>query len=552
MTAPSLPLNQKPSRVTWPDLLTIAVLTAAVFIPVFHTGFSPLDDYVMLVQNDDVVKPSWAAFVRSWTEPSFRIYMPLTLSIWQAIAALTLQGTYGEADFSLPVTGYKIASIATHGLAAAAAAWALSVITRTRWPAIMGALVFALHPFQVESVAWTTGLKDEICGLFSILAIGFFARHVIRDPDQAYADGWWWAAMMAALLAMLCKPTAMVTPLMFFAVDLALRRVPFVKRFLSTAPLLMPAIACGLVAVAVQGTSPVPSVPVYLRPLLAADTYAFYLAKTVWPVQMAVDYGRRPTVVLESGAIWWTWLLPAACFVAVLWTRSPLLLLAAALFVVPVLPVSGLTIFDMQQYSTVTDHYAYQALFGVGLAVTLLLMQKPRWPAAVVGLAVCVLAVQTHRTATGWQDIIGFYRKIERVNTKSWLARDLLGVHALNQGDFVTAERLIRQTLADNPKSGGTLDNLSRLELLRGRYRESFDAGFQATQYLVVSRLDLARRLTLLGTKLNDPAASEKGLRYWLRIEPDNRYVIDMLQSVRAAQARQAATQPLPPATARP
>ncbi|MGC4032110.1 MAG: hypothetical protein QM754_10325 [Tepidisphaeraceae bacterium] len=423
MTAPSLPLEKKPPRVTWLQLLTIAVLTVAVFMPIYHTWYSPLDDFLMLTENDDVTKPSWAAVWRSWTEPSFRIYMPLTLTIWQTIAKFTLQGTPGKPDYNLPVTGFKIASLLVHGLAAAGAAWSLSTLTRTRWPAVIGALVFAFHPVMVESVAWTTGLKDELCGLFSILSVGLYARHVLRDPDKPVADGWWWGAMATAVLAMLCKPTAMITPLLLFAVDLTFRRVAFVRRFLSIGPLLLPAIGCGLIAVAIQGNAPVARLPLHLRPLLAADSLAFYVWKAVWPTNLAIDYGRRPTEVLASGAIWWTWLLPAAIFALICFARSPKLWLAAGLFVIPIMPVSGITAFDMQQYSTVTDHYAYQPMFGLGLLVAL---SVARWPGlfgtAMVVIA-CVLATLTVQTATRWQNILAFYRDIERVNAKSWLAR---------------------------------------------------------------------------------------------------------------------------------
>ncbi|HEX8324961.1 MAG TPA: hypothetical protein VF595_13740 [Tepidisphaeraceae bacterium] len=534
-------------RVTWLDLLAVAVVTIAVFTPVFRTGFAPLDDVIMIVENTKVTEPSWKHFKSFWVEPAFRIYMPLALSTWQCVAWLTHSGTPGTPDYVLPVWGFKIVSVLTHAAAAAAAVWTLSVLTRTRWPAVVGGLIFALHPLQVESVAWTTGLKDQYCGLFVILAVGWYARHAERDPPVPWTDAWWWAALAAAVLATFSKPTAMVLPVLLLAVDWTVRRGDVAKRFVSLALFLLPAISIAIVIFAVQGNTPVGRVAPALRPLVAADSYAFYFGKLLWPTQLSIDYGRRPGTVLASGAIWWTWVFPVLALVAVLAMRSRRWVLAAVLFVVPIAPVSGITVFDMQQFSTVTDHYVYQSLAGVGLAVALLVWRWPRAGGTAAVAALCVLSVLTWRTATRWQSLEPLYADMLEANPRSWLARDLLSVFALSRGDFATARRLLDASLRDNPANGGAWDIQSSYFLQLCRYRESADAGLKATEKLNLQRLDVARRLTLLGARLKDIDLAEKGVRAWLKIEPDNRYVNEMLRSVRMArlqEKRAAATQP--------
>ncbi|MGC4032111.1 MAG: hypothetical protein QM754_10330 [Tepidisphaeraceae bacterium] len=81
----------------------------------------------------------------------------------------------------------------------------------------------------------------------------------------------------------------------------------------------------------------------------------------------------------------------------------------------------------------------------------------------------------------------------------------------MNKQDWFTADRLIRQTLADNPKSGGTLNNLSQLELMRGHYQASFDAGMKATEYLNVPRVDLRAAIKFAWHEAQRPGRIGKG-----------------------------------------
>ncbi|MDB5326325.1 MAG: Tetratricopeptide 2 repeat protein [Phycisphaerales bacterium] len=526
-------------RVSWLDLLAVMLVTFAVFTPVLRTGFSPLDDYIMILQNQKVLEPTWPHFTSFWTETSFHIYMPLALSTWQLLAWAFHKGTIAGGDYLLSPVSFKVVSVLTHSLAAVAAAWTISTLTRSRWPAMIGALLFAIHPMQVESVAWTTGLKDEYCGLFTILAIGFYARYAERDPETPFSDGWWLLALLAAILATLSKPTAMVLPVLLLAVDWTVRRTSVAKRTASLILFLLPALSIAFIIQAAQGDTGAERVSALLRPLAAGDTYAFYLGKLLWPMQLSVDYGRRPTVILENGSIYWTWIVPVAVLIGVLLMRSRRWVLAAVLFVVPVLPVSGIKPFDMQQYSTVTDHYVYQSLAGVGMAAALLIW---RWPRAGVagGVAVlAVLSVLTYRTATQWENFETLYRRMLAQNPRSWMARDLLGVLAGSRGDLFGMRELYEAALRDNPYDGAALENKSGFLLMFEKYREAADVARQASEKLVTRRLATAKRMTLIGAKLKDIEITEKGLEYWRLLDPENKFVSKMMDRVRLAKMQQ-------------
>ena len=521
----------------------IAVVTFAVFTPVLFSAFSPVDDQSMLALNKSVTQPTWSHVADSWTHTTFRIYMPLPLTIWQGISALTYQSGTAPGSGMLPALGFKIASIVCHCGSAMAAAWTLSILLRQRWPAIIGAMLFALHPFQVESVAWATGLKDILCGLFAILSIGSYVRFARRDPISHWNDLWWWTAFGFMILAVLCKPTAMTLCVLLFVVDWFARECGPVRRVAALLPFLLLALACGFVVILTQGNTAAPRVPAYLQPLVALDSYSFYLRHLFLPWRMCVDYARGPVRTLDSGALFWTWAIPLAVFVALLIARSRVLWLAAALFAIPILPTSGILPFDMQQYSTVADHYMYQPMLGVALAVAFAVSRWRDWASGVALACVAVCAVFSWRYATIWRTPQTLFTYTHQVNPNSWMAQSVLSNIALSNDDPVKAKKLVDQVLKIDPEAGPAWDTLSRLEVQRGQYRAAAEAALKACRYTLLP-VELAQRVTTLGAALQDRDLAKKGVRAWLRAEPDNPTAWQILRNIEASERADAATRP--------
>ena len=179
--------------------------------------------------------------------------------------------------------------------------------------AAAGALAFALHPVQVESVGWASGTKDVLCGLFAIAALWAYVAAVrasdpgLRNTSDAGLGKrgrrrlLYLLATSLFLLAMLSKPTAIVVPLMAGVVDRLLLGRPWrtVLRWLWPWAVLM--VPCALWTRAAQPAPWASPVPVWTRPLVATDAVAFYVGKVAWPLHLGVDYGRRPTAVYGSG-----------------------------------------------------------------------------------------------------------------------------------------------------------------------------------------------------------------------------------------------------------
>lgn len=552
---PSVPLSPVATRSPLHilDYVMVAVVTFAVYAALIHGPFAPLDDYLMIARNENVFHLTWDNLTRHWTTPSFRIYMPLTLTIWNVLAAAGLHPDPGDPQsMAVTVWPFKLASVLCHALAAAAALRFIVGLVPSRWPAIVGALVWVLHPFQVESVAWTTGLKDELCGLFSFLALGSYLRFAQADPRRVFHSRHWWQTLAFTVLACCSKPTAMTLPVMLLAVDLYVRgrRADLARRIESMGVLVLPAFLIGFVMLWVQDDPAVPRIKPILGPLVAGDTVAFYLVKLLWPHPMLIDYGRHPHYILEHGSIWYAWLLPAVVAAAVLWTRSGLLLLALVLFLVPIGPVSGLKPFDMQQYSTVADHYMYQPMLGVGLVAAFAVQWLARYrrlatvaSVAVLGAWAAVTCVQVWR----WCDMHRLHAFNFRHNPRSAMVAGNMGFVHLQRGNYVSAKEWSSRALKIDPNASWGMSNLGVIALQQGDLKQAayyFEKALEGR----LSDAKSARQLLTVAARLHDRELAEKAVKRWLQMEPGHPRAVMIYRNIQAAAAAErrakAATQP--------
>jgi hypothetical protein len=494
------------------DLLIVMGSVLMAFLPVLWTPFTPIDDYSMLRNNPAYASPSLQGFIQQLTTPQFNIYAPLTYAIWYLIGAATW------SQDGLPVIGFKIASWLAHAATAAAGWWAIRQFVPARLPALAGGLIIGLHPIMVESVAWTTGLKDLLCATFTFAAVAMYARSIHATSRPKRARRW---AIAFSILAILAKPTAVVLPAMLLAIDLACRSAPWPRRLIWLWPFLPAAGAMSLIMLNVQHATDVPRIPIELRPLVVGDTLAFYISKIALPIHLAIDYARTPQLIQTTGQLFFTWLLPAGVVVFVLWTRSRIAILSLGLFSIPILPVSGLITFDMQQFSTVADHYAQPAMLGIGLLVAYAIDRQRRigW---IIAPGLVVLAWVSITRQMLWQTPVHLYEQSLRVAPNSTLARGALASLAFGRNDPQTVERLMREIMTIRP-SVVAHDNLAQSLLIQNRLTE---AAIHAKKALAFRSDKVsaarARQWLQLGQQINDPELIRLAAAHWAMMDPDN------------------------------
>ena len=355
------------------DWLFAAALVVAVFLvyqPAWQGG---------LLWDDDahVTRPelrSWHGLYRIWFDVGATLqYYPLVHSAFWVEHKL-----WGDATL-----GYHLVNIFLHATAALMVAL---ILRRLAIPgAYLAAAIFALHPVQVESVAWITELKNTLSAVFYLGAAMLYLRF-----DQTRKTAWYLAALGLFVLALLSKTVTATLPAALLVIFWWQRgRLSWKKDVLPLVPFFLLGAGMGMLTAwwelkFNQCVGPEFEFTLVERILIAGRAVWFHLGKLFWPANLTFIYPRWQ---IDSG-VWWQYLFPlgAAALLAVMWairqrTRAPL---AAVLFFGGTLfPVLGFFNLYTFRYSLVADHFQYLASLGIitlfSAGVALLLKRAEGW-----------------------------------------------------------------------------------------------------------------------------------------------------------------------------
>ena len=331
--------------------------------------------------------------------------------------------------------------------------------------AALGALLFAVHPLQVESVAWISEIRGLLCGLFALLALWQYVEYADARRSNRLRAMLYAGATAALVLGLLSKPAAAAVPLMagVLGVGLLHRRLTVV--FLEISPWIVCAGVAGAITKQLQpggATAYVPSL--VLRPVIALDAISFYVGKLFVPRPLIADYGRTPQFVLGGASFQIGWiLLPALLVLLVLVKQRRMPLVGLALFVAWLAPVLGLVPFDFQRISTVADRYVYVAMLGPALIVAWVVQRwwsRPLLAAAAVTAG--ILAGLSFQQLSVWRNSKALFTYVLKINPRSALAQYHLGYLASFDGRYDEAIDWYRKSLESRPDLVETHIQLAR------------------------------------------------------------------------------------------
>lgn len=440
-------------RFVIPVLLILAV--ALVYLPAVGFEFLNFDDPLHIQGNPLVNDFSGANLIEFWSRPFKGLYVPLTYTVWGLLGRLA--GAGGPAGLSpLP---FHLANFLLHTASTLLVFSLLRRLFTDLWGAAAGALFFAVHPLQVEAVAWATGMKDLLAGFLALVVLWSYLRHLeepSRDGGGRYR--YYVLASLGIAAALLSKPSTIVVPVLAGAMACLLLRRPLAKVALELAPWLLLVIP---VAFLTKGSQPdhylnfVPSLA--QRFLVAGDALGFYLGKLLWPVGLGFDYGRTPEYVLAHNWVYLTGILPYLAGVGLLsmvwrrgWSRSVALV---GVMVIPLLPVLGFVSFYFQAISTVADRYFYTAMLGPTLGVCWLVGRYRTRPVrlGVAGLLLVLAGLSANQLET-WRDSKTLAVRALQINPDSLPANHNLGLWYSEHGHYDLALAHYRKVLGLAPE----------------------------------------------------------------------------------------------------
>ena len=453
----------------------LVILTVAVFWPVHNYEFIGWDDDQLVINNPYLNPPTVTNALRFWQELTGWLYIPLTGTAWSALASLSQK--FPAEPFGLNPGLFHMANLLVHLLSVLVVFGILRLLLRHGFresegendndgvsielAAGVGALIFAIHPLQVESVAWISELKDLLCGLFSFIAIKEYLAYSIAsksaDTSAKTKNTHYAIASAAFILALLSKPAAVIVPLVALILDRFAIKRAIKKSGVALIGWFIVAGGFAIVAKSLQQTGvDLHASPLWARPFIAGDALAFYLYKLVFPLQLGIDYGRNPDYVLQQWWLYATWIVPAALLVGI-WSlkRRDAFLVSFALFTASLLPVLGFIPFLFQKQSTVADHYLYIPMLGVALGISWLFMNLRGRPAgkAIILFAITLLVVRSSLQLPVWRDSLSVDVHSLKVNPVSYTSHNNLGILFAKRNKLDKAISHYKKALTIRPDS---------------------------------------------------------------------------------------------------
>jgi cytochrome c-type biogenesis protein CcmH/NrfG len=462
-------------RADWVFCLILAAVTVLAYQPAWHGG--------LLWDDDNCTTPRELRSVdglgRIWFQPraTAQYYPLLYTSYW------IQQRLWGDST-----TGYHLVNLLLH---IGCAVLVLKILRFLRVPgAELAAMIFALHPVNVETVAWIAERKNTLSGIFALAGTLCYLRFDESRSKQTYA-----LAIGLFLLGLLSKTAIVTLPLAWLAIFWWKRgAISWRRDVVPSIPFFLLAATAGLVTrwfenVGIGYKARILDLSLLDRCLIAGRAFWFQLGNLLWPSNLTFVYPRWDI----NAGVWWQYLFPIGVvgLLVILWSlrrwsRGPLA--GVLIYVLLLLPSLGFLNIYFFVYSFVADHWQYLACLGIivpcASAIVLLAGRSNRWQAllepATMLLLGGVLFVLTWQQSRMYTDIETLYRTTIARNPACWMAQVNLGSILYQANRIPEAMDLFNQAMRLRPAVGHY--SVANALVLRGRTSEAIDQYKQALQ----------------------------------------------------------------------
>ena len=460
--------------------LLLFLLTLVAYNPVTRNGFVGFDDPSYITNNRHVQAGlTWNTVKWAFRSTDAANWHPVT---W-------LSHTLDYELFGLRPAGHHYVTVLLHALAALLLFLFLQAATGFIWRSLIVAALFAVHPMNVESVAWAAERKSVLCMLFFMLMLTAYRRYAQQPEWKRYS-----LVALFFALALMSKPMVVTAPFLLLLLDywpLERTRTGSPARLITEKlPLLaMSAASCAITMVAQRGGGAVHNqeFPLASRLANAIVAYSRYLGKALWPTHLAAFYPYADNVP--------TWKIAAALMFLALITATVLLqrqrkyLLAGWLwFLGSLVPVIGLLQVGEQ---AMADRYAYLPFIGLFIAIVWGipdLAHEGKLKPVYVSLGACIvvfaLSLLTYQQVGYWQSTKTLWTHTLAVTGPNYMAEDSLGAELMGEEKIAEAKHHFQTAVAINPRDGFGLVNLGVTDKLSGDIAgavQNYEAAIRST-----------------------------------------------------------------------
>jgi protein O-mannosyl-transferase len=527
--------NLRDNRALLGALLVAIVLL--LYLPVIHHDFIKLwDDDAYVTDNPHVVSGLKITNI-AWAFTSFE------QSNWHPVTWLSHM--LDCQLFGLNSGAQHYMNVLLHAANVLLLFWILQRATGAVGRSFVVAALFAVHPLNVETVAWVAQRKSLLSAFFSLLTVAAYGWYVRRAGWKPYL-----AIVVAFAMALMSKPMAVSLPLLLLLFDYwplqRLEELPFWCRWVRLAieklPLLVMSAASSVLTEKAQGAGGsvmgLSLLPISARVENAAISCVAYIGKVLWPVRLATYYPLRLSPPLgdaiASGVI-----LIAITALVLYFRRERYLAVGWFFFLIALIPVIGIVQVGFQGMA---DRYMYIPAIGLLIALVWGLGDAvEHLPVARVSLSIVALClvmgfgVATYHYLRYWQNGVTLFAQAERAWGQPDMWLEQLYGNALFSADQIDEALLhYKESCAIQPRTEYCHYNIAHILSGRGQFRDAVG------EYQLALRYTASRDMALLCLsesgealmQLGEYDAALKSLSEALTISPGDVTALRLRQQV--------------------
>lgn len=343
-------------------LLAILLLTLLAYFPSLQNDFTNWDDDVYVLENPVIVNLSFENIKQMFKETIAINYHPITL--------LSLAIDYQLHQIN--PFGYHLTNLLLHLFNTCFVFWFVFLITKLKevnskiMVAGISALLFAIHPLHVESVAWIAERKDVLYTFFFLLGLINYTYYLAEKKSKQYI-----LTFLFFTLSILSKPAAVVFPIVLFALDFWLDRKWENKVVIDKIPFLLLSVVIGIVTIKAQSATAIgafEAFSIFDRIMFAAYGFVMYIFKFFVPIQLSAFY-PYPELGTQLGAKFFVAFLAALAILGgVVWSlkKTKLWAFSVAFYAINVALVLQ---FVSVGNSIISERYTYIPYIGLAFGI---------------------------------------------------------------------------------------------------------------------------------------------------------------------------------------
>jgi len=513
--------------------LLLAVTTIALYSPIARAPFLNYDDAIHVTDNPHVrAGLTWNTAKWAFRTSETSDWHPIT---WLS-HALDCQ------LFGVDPSGPHTVNFLLHAVNAVLLFLILETATGFLWRSFAVAALFALHPINVESVAWISERKDVLSMLFFLLALAAYGWYVKRPGMGRYL-----AVTVAYVLALMSKAQVITFPFALLLLDywplyrlapgdiateeersVVVRPKSIGSLILEKVPWFALSAISAVITMKVEADATQAKLPLWVHLANAALSYVQYLGKTFWPAHLAPVYPHPGFAIDVPAAIISTVVLVAVSALAWFYRRKRPFFVGWFWFLGTLVPMIGLVQISVH---SMADRYAYIPLMGIFVIISwgaAALVQRwdlaPPMPIAASALVLIALAFSLHRQLDYWRDNVTLWSHTLAITTGNYTAEDNLATALLAQGKIDEAIPHLQRARSLRPDDIMATINLATYDQMRGDYAAAIEGYAKIPKFTrnpsFIETAHLNSGYAHLSLKQYDNARQE--FEAALRVRPEN------------------------------